>query len=271
MPSPFTIDLSGQVAIVTGSSSGIGAASAKALAAAGAKVCINYHSDEDGARAVEEEIKRAGGHAIAVGVNVSHEDRVEHLFAKTKEAFGDVHILVANAGLQKDGAADTLSLKDWNTVLDVNLTGQFLCCREAIRHFLARGRQPELSRALGKIICMSSVHQVIPWGGHVNYATSKGGIMLMMKTLAQEYANRGIRINAICPGAIKTDINKSAWSTAEGEKQLLKLIPYGRVGVTDDIANAVVWLSSDLSDYVTGASLFVDGGMTLYPGFEDNG
>lgn len=271
MSSRFTLDLTGQVAIVTGASSGLGAASAKALAGAGASVCVNYHRDEHGANAVREEIKRAGGKAIVVGVNVAHEDRVEHLFAKTREAFGDVHILVANAGLQKDGAADTLSLEDWNTVLDVNLTGQFLCCREAIRSFLARGRQPELSRALGKIICMSSVHQVIPWGGHVNYATSKGGIMLMMKTLAQEYAGRGIRINAICPGAIKTPINHDAWGTPDAETKLKKLIPYGRVGDPEDIANAVVWLASDLSDYVTGASLFVDGGMTLYPGFEDNG
>lgn len=271
MPSPFTLDLTGQVAIVTGASSGIGAATAKALAAAGAAVCVNYHSDEDGARAVEDEIRREGGKAMVLGVDVSHEDRVEHLFARTKETLGEVHILVANAGLQKDGAADTLSLKDWNTVLDVNLTGQFLCCREAIRAYLARGRRPEISRALGKIVCMSSVHQVIPWGGHVNYATSKGGIMLMMKTLAQEYAGRGIRINAICPGAIKTPINHDAWSTEEAEKKLLKLIPYGRVGEPDDIARTAVWLASDMSDYVTGASIFVDGGMTLYPGFEDNG
>lgn len=271
MASRFTLDLGGQSAIVTGASSGIGAATAKALAAAGASVCINYHSDEDGARKVEEEIRQAGGTAIAVGADVSHEDRVVHLFAKTREAFGAVHILVANAGLQKDGPADTLSLDHWNKVLEVNLTGQFLCCREAIREFLRRGRQPELSRALGKIICMSSVHQVIPWGGHVNYATSKGGVMLMMQTLAQEYAGRGIRINSIAPGAIKTPINHDAWATPEAEKKLLKLIPYGRVGDPDDIGNAAVWLASDLSDYVTGATLFVDGGMTLYPGFEDNG
>ena len=270
MPRP-TLDLTGQVAVVTGASSGLGAATAKALGAAGAKVVVNYHSDEAGGRRVVEEIRAAGSEAIAVGVNVAHEDRAIHLIEKAREHFGTVHILVANAGLQRDAKANEMTLDQWNTVIGVNLTGQFLCCREAIREFLRRGPEPDVSRATGKIICMSSVHEKIMWGGHVNYAASKGGVMLMMQTLAQEFADRKIRINSIAPGAIKTPINHDAWATPEAEKKLLKLIPYGRVGVPEDVANTAVWLASDYSDYITGATIFVDGGMALYPGFQDNG
>jgi glucose 1-dehydrogenase len=265
------LDLSGQIAIVTGASSGIGAAVAVALGEAGAKVVVNYRGERAGAEQTADGIRAGGGEALVVKADVSKEDEVEAMFAETKRAFGTVHILVANAGLQRDAPTETMSLDDWRMVLDVNLTGQFLCCRAAIREFLARGPQPEVSRATGKIICMSSVHERIMWGGHVNYAASKGGVMLMMQTLAQEFADRKIRVNSIAPGAIRTPINKDAWSTEEALAKLLKLIPYGRIGEPDDIANAAVWLASDHSDYVTGASLFVDGGMTLYPGFQDNG
>jgi glucose 1-dehydrogenase len=271
MPSPFRLDLSGQVAVVTGASSGIGAAIARMLGTAGATVAVNYRGHREGAEEVVAAVRAAGGRAEAIGADVSQEDDVERLFARTIEAFGTVHILVANAGLQRDAPAHVLSLADWRQVIDVNLTGQFLCCRAAIREYLRRGRQPEVSRALGKIICISSVHEVIPWAGHVNYAASKGGVMLMMKTLAQEYAERGIRVNGIAPGAIKTAINRDAWETPEAEAALLKLIPYGRVGDPDDIAKAALWLASDESDYVNGASLFVDGAMTLYPEFRDGG
>jgi glucose 1-dehydrogenase len=154
--------------------------------------------------------------------------------------------------------------------VEVNLTGQFLCAREAIKHFLEQGLSP-VSKAQGKIICMSSVHEVIPWAGHVNYAASKGGIMLMMKSLAQEVAEKKIRVNGIAPGAIKTDINKEVWSDPKKAEELLRLIPYGRIGEPDDVAKAVVWLASDEADYVTGATLFVDGGMTLYPAFREGG
>lgn len=265
------LDLTGQVAVVTGSSSGIGAAVAKGLGAAGAKVVVNYNSDRNGGEATAAAIRDAGSDAIVVGGDVSTEEAVAELFTQAKAAFGTVHILVANAGLQRDAKSEDLTLADWNTVIGVNLTGQFLCCQAAIREFLARGRQPEVSRALGKIVCMSSVHERIMWGGHVNYAASKGGIMLMMQTLAQEFADRGIRINSIAPGAIRTPINRDAWSTPEALEKLLKLIPYGRIGEPEDIADAAVWLASDHSDYVTGTTLFVDGGMTLYPGFQDNG
>ncbi len=185
--------------------------------------------------------------------------------------FGTLDILVANAGIQRDAAFAQMSLEDWNRVLAVNLTGQFLCARAAVREFRRRGPRPDVSRALGKIICMSSVHEVIPWGGHANYAASKGGIMLMMKSLAQEVARERIRVNAIAPGAIRTPINRAAWETEAALKRLLTLIPYQRIGEPEDVANAAVWLASDAADYVTGTTIFVDGGMTLYPGFEDNG
>lgn len=271
MPNPPTLDLTGQAALVTGASSGIGAAIAKGLAGAGARVAVNYRSERQQGEAIVEAIRSAGGEAIAVGADVSKEDEVERMFTDAVAAFGTLHIVVANAGLQKDAAAHELSLADWKTVIDVNLTGQFLCCRAAIREYLRRGRQPEVSRAVGKIICISSVHEVIPWAGHVNYAASKGGVMLMMKSLAQEYAEHGIRINGIAPGAIRTPINREAWETPEAEAALLRLIPYGRVGEPEDIAKAAVWLASDESDYVTGASLFVDGAMTLYPEFREGG
>jgi glucose 1-dehydrogenase len=192
------------------------------------------------------------------------------MFADAVQQLGSLDILVNNAGLQRDAPFHEMTLKQWRTVIDINLTGQFLCARAAVREFLRRGPDRR-SKALGKIICISSVHEVIPWAGHVNYAASKGGVMLMMKSLAQEVASKRIRVNSISPGAIKTPINRSAWETPEAAQKLLKLIPYGRVGVVEDVARAAVWLASDESDYVTGASLFVDGGMALYPGFEDNG
>jgi glucose 1-dehydrogenase len=164
-----------------------------------------------------------------------------------------------------------MSLRDWEFVLAVNLTGQFLCAREAVREFLRRGPAPELSTALGKIICMSSVHDVIPWAGHANYAASKGGVNMLMKTMAQELAPKRIRVNSVCPGAIKTPINHDAWATPEALAALLKLIPYKRAGEVEDMGRAAVWLASDASDYVTGVQLYVDGGMTLYPGFESGG
>jgi glucose 1-dehydrogenase len=263
--------LKGQRALVTGANSGIGAGVAKCMAEAGAAVVINYVANEPAARALVDEIVAGGGQAMAIMADVSKEDQVQAMFGRMIEAWGSVDILVANAGLQRDAAFHEMSLKDWQFVLDVNLTGQFLCAREAIREFLRRGPRPEVSSATGKIICMSSVHDVIPWAGHANYAASKGGVMLMMKTLAQEYAAKKIRVNSICPGAIKTPINRAAWDTPEALRELLKLIPYQRAGEPVDIGRAAVWLASDASDYVTGVNLYVDGGMTLYPGFESGG
>jgi len=265
--------LNNQVAIVTGASSGIGAGVAKSLAAEGATVVVNYPvaSNKDAADAVVAEIVANGGKAISIQCDVSKEADVQQMFASTVAEFGTVDILVNNAGIQKDSPFETMTLDQWNLVLGINLTGLFLCAREAVKEFLRRGIDPTKSKAAGKIICMSSVHEVIPWAGHANYATSKGGMMLLMKSLAQEFAHRKIRINSICPGAIQTPINRSAWETPEALESLLTLIPYKRIGQPEDIGNAAVWLASDDSDYVNGISLFVDGGMTLYPGFTTNG
>jgi glucose 1-dehydrogenase len=271
MNNPNVQDLKGQRALVTGASSGIGATVARLLAAAGAKVVVNYAGGADRAQAVVEHIQAAGGEALAIRADVGREDEVEAMFAQMFGAWGSIDILVNNAGLQKDAPLVEMSLADWQRVLDINLTGQFLCSRAAAREFLHRGIAPELSRAAGKIICMSSVHDVIPWAGHANYAASKGGVSMLMKTMAQELAPHRIRVNAISPGAIKTPINSAAWMTPEAEAELLRLIPYRRVGEPEDIGRAVVWLASDASDYVTGATLYVDGGMTLYPGFEQGG
>jgi glucose 1-dehydrogenase len=263
--------LKGQSALVTGASSGIGKAIAIELARAGAQVIVNYYGSEEGAKDTIEEIESAGGKAIAIKADVSQEEQVQSMFRQMFEAFGTIDILVNNAGLQKDAAFLDMTLADWQKVIDINLTGQFLCAREAAREFMRRGIVKERSVAAGKIICISSVHEVIPWAGHVNYAASKGGVMLFMKSIAQELAPHKIRVNSIAPGAIKTPINNEAWETREAEKKLLELIPYGRVGEPLDVAKAAVWLASDDSDYVQGASLLIDGGMALYPGFADNG
>jgi glucose 1-dehydrogenase len=263
--------LVGQKALVTGANSGIGRGVAIALGQAGADVVVNYVDGDDAANEVVAEILRSGAKAIAYKADVSSEDQVGAMFKAMIEQFGTIDILVANAGLQRDSAFHQMTMAQWNLVLGVNLTGQFLCAREAIREFLRRGVVPSVSCAAGKIICMSSVHQQIPWGGHANYATSKGGIKLMMESLAQEVAPKRIRVNAIGPGAIRTPINTSAWNTPEAYAQLMTLIPYGRIGEPEDIARAAVWLASDQSDYVVGTTLFVDGGMTLYPGFATGG
>jgi len=263
--------LQGQVAVVTGSSSGIGAGIAQALAAEGAKVVVNYSSTVDGAKKVVDEIVAAGGAAIAVKADVSKEEDVKNMFREAISTYGTVDILINNAGLQQDAAFLDMTLAQWQRVIDINLTGQFLCAREAAREFIRRGVKPERSKSAGKIICVSSVHEVIPWAGHVNYASSKGGVMLLMKSMAQELAPYKVRVNSIGPGAIKTRINRAAWDTPEAEASLLTLIPYKRVGEPADIGSAAAWLASDESDYVNGITLFVDGGMTLYPEFARGG
>jgi glucose 1-dehydrogenase len=263
--------LTGQKALVTGASSGIGKGVALALGRAGADVVVNYASQREPAEEVVAEIRHEGHNAYAHRADVSQEDQVQAMFATMLDQFGTIDILVSNAGLQKDARLEEMTLAQWNTVLGVNLTGQFLCAREAVKEFKRRGVRPEVSCAAGKIICISSVHEVIPWAGHVNYAASKGGVMLMMKSIAQEVAPHRIRVNSVCPGAIRTPINTAAWSTPEAYAELMKLIPYKRIGEVDDVGRVVAWLASDEADYITGASIFVDGGMTLYPGFEAGG
>jgi glucose 1-dehydrogenase len=263
--------LRGQKALVTGANSGIGEGIAKAMAAAGAAVVVNYVSRPEDADRIVKEIESKGGTAIGIQADVSKEDQVKAMFQKMFKEFGTIDILVNNAGLQRDAPFLDMTLEDWNFVLSVNLTGQFLCAREVVREFIRRGVVPSVSKAAGKIICISSVHEVIPWAGHCNYAASKGGVMLFMKSIAQELAPHRIRVNSIGPGAIKTPINRAAWENPKAEAELLKLIPYGRVGVTEDIGAAAVWLASDEADYVQGVTLFVDGGMTLSPGFAEGG
>jgi len=269
---PIEKVLKGQKALVTGADAGIGRGVALALAHAGADVVVNYHKNAEAAEQVVEEIKSIGcDKAFAHQADVSQEDQVIAMYKKMFQEFGTVDILVSNAGLQQDAPLEEMTLAKWNLVLGINLTGQFLCCREAVKEFKRRGVKKEVSCAAGKIICMSSVHEVIPWAGHVNYAASKGGIQMMMKSVAQEVAPYRIRVNSIAPGAIKTNINRVAWETEEAYDKLMELVPYKRIGIPDDIGRAAIWLASDDSDYVNGVSLFVDGGMTLYPGFTQNG
>lgn len=265
--------LEGQTCLVTGANSGIGKAVATAMGLEGANVVINYIVNPEQAEELAHTISNndKSGKAIAIKCDVSRESDVEDMFKKAIDHFGTLDICVPNAGLQKDGPMHEMSLADWQKVIDVNLTGQFLCAREAIKEFLKRGMRPDVSNSLGKIIHMSSVHQIIPWAGHANYAASKGGVHMLMESICQAYAPHKIRCNSIGPGAIKTGINKEAWGTEEGLDNLYKLIPYKRIGMPEDIGAAAVWLASDESEYVNGTTLFVDGGMTCYPGFTTNG
>jgi len=261
--------LRGQKALVTGANSGIGKAIAIALGEAGADVVVNYRSGD--AADVLEQASHCGSRVYAHRADVSKEEEVREMFAKMVRDFGTIDILINNAGLQRDAKIEDMTLDLWNTVIGVNLTGQFLCSREAIREFKRRGVNPKVSCSAGKIICISSVHDVIPWAGHVNYAASKGAVMLMMKSIAQEVAPFRIRCLSICPGAIRTPINRPAWETPEAYRDLMKLIPYKRIGEPNDVAQAAVWLASDYADYITGTNIYIDGGMTLYPGFEAGG
>jgi glucose 1-dehydrogenase len=268
---PIRKVLNGQKALVTGANSGIGKGIAVALAHAGADVVVNYRSNPEVLDAIRSEAERCGSRVIAHQADVSDEGQVREMFRRAVAEFGTLDILVNNAGLQQDAPFERMTLKQWNTVIGVNLTGQFLCAREAVREFKRRGVRKDVSCAAGKIICVSSVHEVIPWAGHVNYAASKGGVMLMMKSIAQEVAPYRIRVNSVCPGAIRTPINRGAWETPGAYADLLRLIPYKRIGEVEDVARVAVWLASDDADYVHGASIFVDGGMTLYPGFDAGG
>jgi glucose 1-dehydrogenase len=263
--------LDDQVALITGASSGIGRGIAYAMAQAGADVVVNYVSDEEAAGEVADDLRAIGRRALIHRADVSDEAAVIAMFERACEELGGIDILVNNAGVQRDAPTDEMSLEQWQRVIDVNLTGQFLCARQAVRIFQRRGVDPQVSCAAGKIIFISSVHEVIPWAGHVNYAASKGGVQMLMKSIAQEVAEKRIRVNGIAPGAIKTSINRQAWDNAQARQELLELIPYNRIGEPSDIGRAAVWLASDQADYVTGTTLFVDGGMTLFPGFASGG
>lgn len=263
--------LESQRALVTGAGSGIGSAIAVAFGQAGAAVLVNFRSDEEEAQRVVTEIKKHGGDAVAVRADISKPDECRALFKAAREHFGGLDIAVPNAGIQRDAPFADMTLDQWRQVIEVNLTGQFVCAQEAVRQFRKQRRASDGLRALGKIIFTSSVHQEIPWAGHANYAAAKGGLKLLMRTMAQELAPEGIRVNAIAPGAIKTAINRQAWESKQAADKLLKLIPYRRIGEPEDVAKAAVWLASDESDYVVGTTLFVDGGMMLYPAFREAG
>ena len=263
--------LKGQKALVTGGSSGIGEGIALALGQAGADVVVNCHSHPETAEEVAKKIRSFGVNSYVHQGDVSKEEDVLAMFEKMKAEFGTIDILINNAGIQKDSPFTEMSLDAWNKVIGLNLTGQFLCSREAAKEFLRRGVKEETSVAAGKIICISSVHEVIPWAGHANYASSKGGIHMMMQSISQELAPYRVRVNSIGPGAIRTPINKEAWETEEAYGKLMKLIPYNRIGEPVDIAQVAVWLASDHADYINGTTIFVDGGMCLFPGFRTGG
>jgi len=268
---PIVKSLQGQKALVTGAATGIGRSIAIALGHAGADVVVNYLRRTEEAEKVAAEVERCGSRALIHRADVSDEAQVLAMFEEARSQFGTLDILVNNAGIQKDAPIDEMTVEQWDTVLAVNLRGQFLCAREAVREFKRRGVRPDISCSAGKIICISSVHDVIPWAGHVNYAASKGGVLLMMKSIAQEVAPYRIRVNSIAPGAIRTPINVNAWKTPEAYNDLMRLIPYRRIGEPVELGRVAVWLASDDSDYITGATIYVDGGMTLYPGFETGG
>jgi glucose 1-dehydrogenase len=261
--------LNQQVAIVTGGATGIGEAIVRKLAAAGAAVAINHLPPQDVGPLIKD-IEQAGGRAIAAPADVADPASIANMLAKTVEAFGRLDIMVANAGVQGDANSLEMTLESWNRVIKVDLSGQFLCAQAAARQFLKQEASP-VSRAAGKIVCMLSVHCRIPWMGHVNYAAAKAGAEMMMETLAQEWGGSHIRVVGVAPGAIKTAINQSVWSDPATYRNLMKLIPYQRIGEADDVAKTVTWLVSDDADYITGSTIYVDGGMMLYPGFMGNG
>jgi glucose 1-dehydrogenase len=262
--------MKGKTVLVTGASSGIGKAIALAFGKQGANVIVNYRNSKKEAFEVAELINESSGNAIAIKADVSKEEEVVSLFSQAVEKYNTIDVLVCNAGIQKDNSFSEMNLEEWQKVFDVNLTGYFLCARQAIKQFESN-KTTGNKKAIGNIIFISSVHDIIPWAGHVNYAASKGGVLMFMKSLALEVAPQKIRVNAISPGAIKTNINKEVWQDEEQAKDLLKLIPYKRIGEPEDVAEVATWLASDASDYVTGTTIYVDGGMTLYPGFVDNG
>lgn len=271
---PLDKNLSGQTAIVTGASSGIGRAMANALAARGANVVVNhppFEGSDEKAAAVVSEIEQAGGRATAIAADISKEDQVDAMVARTVEELGGLHIMIANAGIEKPSPIQEMKLSDWQAVIAVNLTGAFLTARAAVREFLRHEPDPNLSASRGKIVFTSSVHEFIPWAFQANYAASKGGIMLLMKSMAQELSDKKIRVNSVAPGAIRTPINRESWEDDAEMKELLELIPYGRIGEPDDIGRAVAWLVSDEADYIVGTSIVIDGGMSLYPGFRGGG
>jgi NAD(P)-dependent dehydrogenase (short-subunit alcohol dehydrogenase family) len=258
------ITLQGRRAIVTGANSGIGEAIALALGAAGAKVAVNYVVHPEAAEGVAGKIRQGGSEALAVAADVSNADQVAAMFRQLDTTWGGVDLLVNNAGI--DGAhapAWEADPAQWAHVLEVNLVGAFLCAREALKRMTARKS--------GAILNMTSVHERIAWSGYSAYAASKAGLSMLTQTLAQEAAEYGVRVLALAPGAIKTPINRTVWSDPTSYADLLEKIPLNRMGTPEEIARMAVVLLSDAASYITGTTVFVDGGMTDYPSFRHGG
>jgi len=254
------MSLAGRRAIVTGAATGIGRATALRLAADGAHLVVNYRGSEAEAHEVVALVRDAGGRALAVQADVSQEADVVELFDRAADAFGGpADLLVNNAGIESEHPLLELELADWQQVLDVNLTGPFLCSRAFARGLVAAG-------APGVIVNVSSVHEEIPWPGFAHYCASKGGLKLFTGTIARELAPQGIRVASVAPGAIRTPINQELIDDPGKRAEVEKQIPWGRMGEPEEIAAAIAWLGSDEASYVTGTTLFVDGGMTQYPG-----
>src|SRR3954447_25170882 len=252
--------LAGRRALVTGATTGIGRGTAFELAAHGAAVAVDYRGKEDDASEMVATIERAGGRAIAVQMDITQEDEVSRGFAQAREAFGGLDLVVNNAGVEAPYELVDMPLDEWNRVISVNLTGVFLASREAARIM----RADDLP---GTIVMVSSVHEQIPWKKFSHYCASKGGVKLFAQSIARELAPHGIRVVSIAPGAIETPINRDVLDDPEQKREVLEEIPLGRWGTVGDIAQAIAWVASEQAAYVTGTTLFVDGGMTLYPKF----
>lgn len=255
-------DLKNKVAVVTGGSKGIGQAIAARFGQEHMSVVINYRSDKTGADEAVKMIEANGGQAIAVQADISEEAGATTLLNAALNNFGGLDVWVNNAGMENRVATNEMPLADWQRVLNINLTGVFLGSRAALDYFVKNDKQ-------GNIINMSSVHEQIPWPGFAHYAASKGGVKLFNETIAMEYANCGVRVNAIGPGAINTPINAEKFADKTQLNDTLEMVPMKRIGDPEDVAAAAAWLASDQSSYVTGVTLFVDGGMTLYPSFQN--
>ncbi|MQS76214.1 glucose-1-dehydrogenase [Companilactobacillus halodurans] len=255
-------DLENKVAVVTGGSKGIGTAISERFGKEHMSVVVNYHSDEDGAKKAAEIVEKNGGKAVTIQANVSTEEGNQALIDAAVDNFGDLDVWVNNAGMEIKSPTHELSLDDWQKVISVDQTGVFLGCKTAIAYFEKHNKQ-------GNIINMSSVHEQIPWPTFASYTTAKGGVKMFTKTIAMEYAKDGIRVNGIGPGAINTPINAKKFADKEQYDQTVSMVPMNRIGKPEEVAAGAAWLASSESSYVTGITLFIDGGMTLYPAFKD--
>jgi NAD(P)-dependent dehydrogenase (short-subunit alcohol dehydrogenase family) len=258
------IRLDGKRALVTGANSGIGEAIALALADAGAKVAINYVTHPEAADSLVQSIEQKQSHAMSIQADVSNPDAVADMFRQMDAAWGGIDILVNNAGIDGSRAMSwDADLAAWRKVIEINLFGAFYCAREALKRMVAQKS--------GVVLSTSSVHEEIAWSGYSAYTASKAAVSMLTKTLAQEAAPYGVRVLTVAPGAIKTPINRSVWSDPKSMEDLLLKIPLNRIGEPQDVARMVVVLVSDIASYVTGRTIFVDGGMTDYPDFAHGG